>query len=154
MDTPAGQASSAPIDLLGAWTLASLQLRQDDGTVSYPRGEQLRGLLTYTDTGYVSALLIPPDRPRFASGDQEQGTTEEIVAAFGSCTAYYGRYELDVAGGKVTHYVEASLYPNYEDQALVRSFRLEGDRLELNTAPFRWGGSERVFTLVWERVKT
>jgi hypothetical protein len=139
--------------LAGVWSLVSLETRQADGTVHHPLGQNLSGVLIYTAAGTVSAQLFPADRPRFASGDQEQATGAEIRAAFAGCTSYFGRYTVEPEASRVVHHVTASLYPNYEGQGLVRTYRLEGNRLEIATAPVRWGGSERVFVLVWERAE-
>jgi hypothetical protein len=138
--------------LIGVWRLVSLEFRQENGEVVRPI-QDLAGVLIYTVGGLVSAQLIPPGRPRFALGDQERATPEEIQTAFHGCTSYFGRYELDPAGGRVVHHVEASLYPNYEGQGQVRYYRLEGDRLEITTAPILFRGNPRVFALVWERLE-
>jgi hypothetical protein len=139
--------------LVGVWRLVSLGFREENGETRRPLGDNVRGVLIYTAGGLVSAQLIPPGRPRFVSGDQERATPDEIKAAFDGCTSYYGRYELDPAGGRVVHAIEASLYPNYEGQGQVRYFRLDGDRLEITTAPILWQERPRVVVLVWERME-
>ena len=145
------QNAGSPI--IGVWRLLSLEIRGETGEVMYPLGDNLAGVMIYTAGGLMSAQLLPPGRPRFASGDQERATQEEIKAAFGGCTSYFGRYELDADAGRVVHHIEASLYPNYEGQGQVRFFRIDGDRLEITTAPILWQDSPRTFALVWERME-
>lgn len=144
---------SAGSPLVGVWRLVSVGIREGNGEMRYPLGGDMRGVLIYTARGLVSAQLIPPGRPRFASGDQERATAEEIQAAFAGCTSYFGRYEVDAAAGRVVHHIEASLYPNYEGQGQVRYYRLEGDRLEITTAPILWQERPRIIVLVWERLE-
>ena len=147
----AGGDAGSP--LVGVWRLVSLEIREENGETRRPLGDNLAGVQIYTAGGLMSAQLLPPGRPRFVSGDQERATPEEIKAAFDGCTSYFGRYEVDAAAGRVVHHITASLYPNYEGQGQVRFYRVEGDRLEISTAPILWQERPRVFALVWERLE-
>ena len=92
-------------------------------------------------------------RPAIAAGDQMKGTADEIRANFEGCIAYYGWYDFEPEAGFVLHHVEASLYPNWEGQALKRFCEFSGNRLTLTTPPTVWGGSGNfVGRLVWERM--
>src|ERR1051326_1342034 len=66
----------------GAWILASYEHLKTDGAVSYPMGTDPVGRLTYDGLGRMSAQLMRRDRPRFAGGTRQNGTAEEIRAAF------------------------------------------------------------------------
>jgi hypothetical protein len=48
----------------------------------YPFGKNAQGSIIYTESGRVSAQVMRPDRPQFATGDQMKGTTEEIKANY------------------------------------------------------------------------
>ena len=41
-------------------------------------GEEPQGVIMYTPDGYMSAQLMHPGLPKFASGDWFRGTVEEI----------------------------------------------------------------------------
>ena len=143
--------NSLPRDLLGAWHLVSFYIESSDGTVSYPFGESPQGALIYTDSGDMSATLMASDRPVFQSDDQLTGTTEEIETSFKNCVAYYGKYEVDVAGGFVIHHVTQSLFPNWNGKPQKRFFQLNGNQLRITTAPLNFGGIEKTGVLLWQR---
>lgn len=143
--------NSAPI--VGAWKLVSLTIQKVNGEVTYPFGKNAQGSIIYTDSGRFSAQVLRPDRPKFASGDQLNGTTEEIRANYEGYVSYYGSYEFYNEKGLIIHHVEASLFPNWEGQDQKRFFELSGNRLKLRTPPILWGGGgEVVGTLIWERI--
>ena len=46
--------------------------------------------------------------------------------------------QVDAGAGTVTHFIEGALFPNLENKAQVRTFRLKEDRLILEAAT-PWG---------------
>src|SRR6516164_7764583 len=65
--------------LIGAWKLVSYVEKPVDGSAPfYPMGEEPHGIIMYTPDGYMSAQLMHPGRPRFASGDWFRGSDEEV----------------------------------------------------------------------------
>ena len=66
--------------------------------------------------------------------------------------AYCSRYEVNVAEGYVTHYVEIDRVPNFSTQVRRRNFKMEGqDRLILSAVPPPPGMAG--LTITWQRVK-
>lgn len=127
--------------LVGAWKFVSLKVTIEKGEVIYPYGEDLYGMLIYTASGYMSALLMRRDRPKFASGDPFIGTPEEIESAFEGFDAYCGTYEVDAEKGTVTHHVEGSRLPDWVGTDQIRYFRISGDSL-IGTASFPVKGEQ------------
>ncbi len=145
--------SQALVPLIGAWKLISFEIQQADGEVIYPLGENAQGSIIYTETGRVSAQVMRLGRPLFASGDQMQGTTEEVEANYKGFISYYGSYEFDSENGFAVHHVEGSLFPNWEGQTQKRFYELSGNRLKLTTPPTLYGGGEFVGVLLWEQIE-
>jgi Lipocalin-like domain len=148
------ETAGAP-QIVGTWRIVSIDTSTATGE---PRkkwmGEKPDGVLMYDGNGSMSVQLVKDPRPRFAEGNHEKATTEEKVGAFDGYYAYFGRYEIDAASSTVTHFVRGSLLADEEvGVTYKRRFRLDGDRLELTTAPFAEGGEQRVNRLVWERVR-
>jgi hypothetical protein len=146
--------SENSLPIIGAWKLVSFEIRKADGEVTYPFGENAQGLGIHTKSGRFSGQVMRPDRPRFASGDQMKGTTEEIKSNYEGFISYYGPYEFDAENGLIIHQVEGSLFPNWEGGAQKRFFELKGNQLKLSTPPTLWGGGgEIVAVLLWERIE-
>ena len=107
----------------------------------------------YDAAGNVYVLLFNPDRPQFATGDRLRGTSQEIQSAFEGSVAYYGRYTVDRTAGAVTHHVLGSTYPNWIGTDLARSYKIDGHRLTLTTAPFVQGGKRITAVNIFERIE-
>jgi hypothetical protein len=138
--------------IIGAWSLVTFEFRKEDGKVVYPYGREALGSLIYTESGRYSAQLMRKDRPRFAIGDQLQGTPDEINANYKGSISYFGAYEIDVENGVIIHHVESSIFPNMEGTDQKRFFELSEDRLQLTTPPIKLDGEKAVGVLLWQRI--
>jgi hypothetical protein len=116
-------------ELIGTWKFKSMILKADSGKTVYPYGEDLFGMLIYTQNGYMSALLMDPDRKRFASDDLKTGTPDEIKQAYEKFDAYCGTYAIDEEKGTVTHHTGGAKFPNWVGTDQVRYFELKGNTL-------------------------
>jgi hypothetical protein len=143
----------SPSPVIGRWRLIAVEAHDDAGSVSYIFGRHPRGQVMYDAAGNVYVLLFDPGRPPFASGDRLRGTSQEIQAAFEGSVAYYGRYTVDPAVGRVTHHVLGSTFPNWIGTDLVRYFKIDGQRLSLTTAPFVQGGKRITALNIFERIE-
>lgn len=139
--------------LAGTWRLVSFESRTSNGEVRHPLGRSQAGQLLYDAGGHMSAQLMTPDRPKFASGDRLRGSDAELRAATDGYIAYYGTYSVDVSAGIVTHHVQGALFPNSIGGDEVRYFRLDGDRLTITTPPMQLDAEQVTTVLVWERAR-
>ena len=137
-------------EFVGAWELASYEFRESGGRVINQQG---MALLIYDESGYVSVQLMRPGRLDFKSGDQFEGTPEEIRSAFEGFVSYFGTYEVDSEQGTVAHHIKASLFPNMVGTDQERTFKFSGNRLSLITPPQKVRGTELTKVMIWERVK-
>jgi len=135
---------------LGTWKLVSWEIRDSEGNVTYPYGEDAKGLLIYAPDGYMSGTLTKANRPHFAAPDILGGTIEEQALAAQTYLAYCSRYELKEKS--VLHYVETSLFPNWVGIVQERFFEFKDGRLTLSTPPLLLKGKQQVAYLIWERV--
>ena len=135
---------------IGTWKLVSYENRSGD-QVTYPLGKNPVGYIMYNNGGYMAAALMASNRRSFSSMDIMGGTTEEIVAAYGTYISYCGKYT--VTEDRVIHHVEVSSYPNWIGKDQVRFYKFEGDKLILSTPPMILGGKQQSGYLIWERMK-
>ncbi len=113
----------------GTWRLETWRRVNDDGTVVYPFGERPRGILIYAHDGRMAVQMLAADRPSIDTTDPLGGSAEARAAAYSTCLAYFGSYEVD--GENVIHRVEASLFPNWSETVQARPFVLTDRELVL-----------------------
>jgi hypothetical protein len=134
--------------LLGSWRLVSWEERDNSGRISYPLGARAIGQIMYTSDGRMSAQLMRPDSPRFASEDWRRATPDEKSTAWGDYFGYFGTFSIDHHERSVIHHIEGSWFPNLLGTDQRRHFQFDGDRLILD-ADTEWGKVH----IVWEKVR-
>jgi hypothetical protein len=142
--------------LIGAWRLVDVVEEPVDGSpLRRPHGERPVGLILYTPDGYMSAQIMERERGVIASPDWSALTSEEYAEEARGYFAYCGSFEVDEAAGRVTHTVEASLFPGWVGSRRPRVLQLDGDALELSSAaPAPSRGALVITRLSWERART
>ncbi len=138
---------------IGVWKLISVTALNADGTRNDAHwGVNPKGAIVYTREGWMTAAINYGGRKPLSTADRFKATTEEKAAAYDTSFSYAGRYE--IKGDKVIHHVEIASVENWVNTDLIRSFRLQGNRLTVLTPPLatRQGSTAKV-ELIWERVK-
>jgi hypothetical protein len=135
------------VRLLGTWRLVSWQSIAEDGTVSYPLGEDAVGQLMYDDNDRVSAQLVRSGQHKFDSDDWREAGADERAAAWLNYFGYFGTFSVDTEQGAVTHHIESGWFPNLVGTQQVRYYRFEGPQLVLD-ADTAW---DKV-RIIWEPV--
>ena len=124
---------------VGNYELVTFESFRPDGEV-VPRDYVAR--IMYDPLGNMSAIGMPNDLPQRAeaSGD------ERTVGGF----AYFGRAEIDIAAGTVTHQViGAPLNPGLVGVGRVRHYEFDGDLLTLS---IKNDDGRITGQLIWRRV--
>lgn len=99
----------------------------------------------------MAVIVSRSDRATMTSPDKTRAPLQEKGAALDSFDAYFGTYSVDEARKVVIHHIEGALFPNWVGTAQERFYLIEGDRLELSTAPIAYGGATAIAVLVWQR---
>lgn len=137
---------------LGGWGLVSQHFILQDGSVSFPMGEQMSGRIHYEKNGTMAAQLYTTKRPNFASLDWLEGSDAEMKSAFETALCYFGSYQINEEKQFVTHIVENSLFPNWVGTQMVRYYEFEKDRLILRTPTLPMNNIRQVGVLIWEKI--
>jgi Lipocalin-like domain len=140
-----------PIHLYGTWRLASWTIEvMGTGEEFRQFGDDPPGFIHFTPEGRMFAVLTTPGR-------KPVKTETDQIAAFSSLIAYTGRYRIE--GDKLITTVDVSADPAAVGTDLVRFFDLQGDNLEIKTAPFLstkpslgLGNKQLQSFLSWKRV--
>ena len=140
------------LSVVGIWKLISVETEADDGTVTYPFGKDVAGLLIIDAKGYFSVQLMDTKRPSFKSGDPRGSTPEEVKTAFENYMGYYGTFDLDETKGATIFHVRGAWLPNWIGTEQIRYYALSENRLSISTAPVLYGREKGVGKLIWERV--
>jgi hypothetical protein len=139
-------------DLLGRWLIVDWRQDYDDGRVTHPLGQGLRGFIEYGAREMFCVIEQPNRAPLAAS--QWTASPADKAAAYGSYFSYAGGWEIErVEDGEavVAHHVRHSLYPNWEGGIQRRRARLRDGLLYLS-ARFEENSSEaRGAHLIWRR---
>ncbi len=127
---------------IGSWRLVETTR---DGKIRPERGANPTGMITYHESGWMSAQIQPDREPVQLSGDGP--TAEEALAAIDGYTAYFGTYAVDEARKVVTHHRKASVTPGWRNKPdFERAYEFVGsDRVVLRPV-----GNKN--ELVWERL--
>jgi hypothetical protein len=136
--------------LSGTWSLVAWRRIANDGSISYPLGEDASGVLIYTENGRMAVQIAGANRPVLAVDDPLGGDAQARASAYSTYLAYFGSYE--VQGDTVVHYIHESLYPNWSGKTQARPFTDESGELVLHTPPMRLAdGTTVVNELAWTR---
>jgi hypothetical protein len=155
----AAQAQNSSADkknksrLIGVWKLVSVTSTNADGIRNNePWGINPKGTIVYTREGWMTAVINYGGRKPLSTADRFRATTDEKATAFETSFSYAGRF--DVKGEKVIHHVEIASVENWVNTDLIRNFRLQGNRLILQTPPLAsQQGTAANFELTWEKMK-
>jgi hypothetical protein len=130
--------------LFGTWKVLSAVVEDVETKEKTPLyGERPRGYLILLPSGRMMALLV-------SEGRKEPQTDEERAAAYRFMVAYTGKYTVE--GNKWTTRPDVAWNERYmRDQ--VRYFRLDRDRLIVETAPAMSPDFGKVvrFIIVWQK---
>jgi hypothetical protein len=136
-------------DLVGAWTLVSDENLRPDGSRVQLMGPDPQGLVIFLADGRYSLQLLRASRPKFASNNRMEGTSEENKAAVQGANPHWGKYSVNEADQTILFKIEHAFFPNWEGTEQKRPFTLVGDQLTWITAASTGGKAE----LVWRRAK-
>ena len=142
-----GAAAQTSKDLVGTWMAVSFVADQGGNKVE-PFGSNPKGILTFSESGRYTVILLRSDLPKFASNNRVTGTPEENKAVVQGSIAHFGTYSAE--GDKIVFRVEAATYPNWNGAEQIRSFTLTENELRYTIPVGSAGGTSY---LVWKRAK-
>ena len=125
--------------MLGSWQLLRFESRDTaTGSVSMPLGDDLQGLILYTDDGFMSAQIAP-------------GGSGTPLAEPAGYIAYTGPFHVDEQAGIVHHEVRMATMPELLAAPQLREVRVDHDLLTLSATLTDETGTTARSTLTWQR---
>ncbi|HLQ89250.1 MAG TPA: lipocalin-like domain-containing protein [Xanthobacteraceae bacterium] len=107
-----GQQKTLKEQLVGAWTMVSIDATLPDGTKRQLFGPNPKGIAIYTTDGYFSLTQMRADLPKLASSNRATATPEETKAVVVGSISYFGRYSVDETSKIVTVDIQGSTFAN------------------------------------------
>ena len=137
--------------IVGTWKLVSEEITLKDGTKTHNYGSNGKGFLMYSADGYMCAVEMNPDRPKWKN--LATPTQQEKAEAFDGSYGYCGPYQLDTKHSQLIHLPEVSTGPDYLGTRQIRPYRLEGNRMILSGGTVENEPDMASWTLIWEKVR-
>lgn len=139
--------------ILGYWELLKFEAIAEDGDIYLPFGQNVRGLLHYAENEIMSAQLGNSMRANWNSNDFRNGTESEIIEAYNGYISYFGKYSINEYRKYIIHEIEMSLYPNWINARVKRTYELNDDILILKAPQLDFNGILRIPTLTWKKIE-
>ncbi|OQV08529.1 Lipocalin-like domain-containing protein [Cladophialophora immunda] len=158
--------------LTGSWELIeySLPLAADPSSKLYPMTAHVRGMILYTEDGYMSAQLhIPGQKPfdgeqpfdRAVSAEEAAAAQAEWANVGRNYVAYTGEFYIDVDSDEqpvIKHHMRCASLPYMVTDVQERTFQFE-DRSDGNRylvlglpQPIEVRGEDRNVFVLWRRL--
>ena len=106
-------------DLIGTWFLQEWDCTLNGEFHNHPFGRDAHGVISYSPSGRMSAILMKAGRARLSVPNLIQATAEEKTAVVDGYVSYAGGWR--VATNQVIHSVDFSLLPNWIGTDLTRT---------------------------------
>ncbi|HEY6976872.1 MAG TPA: lipocalin-like domain-containing protein [Chitinophagaceae bacterium] len=136
--------------LVGTWSLVSVENTNADGSKTLPYGENPLGLLVFTEAGDYAIQILKAIRPKVAAGDKNKATPDENAALVQGNNSHFGTYTVDPEKHSIAFNVQHAFYPNWEGNVQVRSYTLENNVLSYVVTHTTNGGAITA-TVVWKK---
>jgi hypothetical protein len=139
--------------LIGTWELVEGDIRTPSGQ-SLPRAVSI-ALVVYDGHGNFTAQFMARDRRPEVLASEGVGSGAEAPnnsRSVGGYDAYFGRYVVDDAAGRVTQTLVGSLAPENVGQVLSRDMTVDGDESTIRVETATDEGEPALMTLRWKRI--
>jgi len=137
--------------LVGIWTVASIENTAPSGTKRLIFGANAKGQYIFDAGGRFSLMLVNPEIPKFKVSNRLEGTAEENKAVVHGTVAYFGTWSVDESNKAIVLKMEGHLFPNARDATQTRTVRrISADEWESFNAESGAGGTT---VSVWKRAK-
>src|SRR5688572_12683954 len=101
-------------ELVGTWTLISVDNIYPDSTRLHPYGDNPQGMLIFDENGNYAIQILKSIRPHIASGDKNKCTPEENAMMVQGSNSHFGKYSVEEANKTITFNIAHASFPNWE----------------------------------------
>ena|SRR5258706_15591818 len=138
--------------LIGTWTLVSVDNIYPDGSRVHPYGENPQGLLMFDNHGNYAIQILKALRPKVASGDKNKCTPEENAALVQGSNSHFGKFSVEESNHTIIFNIEHASFPNWEGTEQKRAYTYTGDYIKYVVTHTTQGGQSVVAEVAWKRM--
>ena len=139
-------------EILGSWTLVSVENINSDGTKNLPYDVNPRGILFFDEKGNYAIEIYKNERPKIISGDKNKCTPEENASIVQGSNAHFGEYEIDETNKIITFKIKTASFPNWEGTIQKRSYTFLNNELKYVVTNTTQGGKSVTAEVVWKKL--
>ena len=139
-------------EILGSWTLVSVENRNSDGTKNLPYDVNPKGILFFDKKGNYAIEIYKNERPKIISGDKNKCTHEENASIVQGSNTHFGEYELDDTNKTITFKIKTASFPNWEGTIQRRSYTFLNNELKYVVTNTTQGGKSVTAEVVWKKL--
>jgi hypothetical protein len=144
------KAQSTNRNLVGVWSLVSVENVDPAGGKTFPYGEHPQGMLVFEPNGDYAIQILKAARPKVAANDKNKATLEENAALVKGNNSHFGSFSADEEKRIIRFNIEHAFYPNWEGTVQERTYSLERDTLRYVVTHTTNGGAITA-AVVWKR---
>ncbi|KQX08586.1 lipocalin-like domain-containing protein [Flavobacterium sp. Root420] len=139
-------------EILGSWTLVSVENINSDGTKNLPYDVNPKGILFFDEKGNYAIEIYKNERPKIISGDKNKCTPEENASIVQGSNTHFGEYEIDETNKIITFKIKTASFPNWEGTIQKRSFTFLNNELKYIVTNTTQGGKSVTAEVVWKKL--
>ncbi|RKR10513.1 lipocalin-like protein [Flavobacterium sp. 90] len=139
-------------ELLGSWTLVSVENINSDGTKNLPYDINPKGILFFDEKGNYAIEIYKNERLKIISGDKNKCTPEENAAIVQGSNSHFGEFEIDEANKIITFKIKTASFPNWEGTIQKRSYTFMNNELKYVVTNTTQGGKSVTAEVVWKKL--
>jgi hypothetical protein len=139
-------------EILGSWTLVSVENINSDGTKNLPYDVNPKGILFFDEKGNYAIEIYKNERPRIISGDKNKCTPGENASIVQGSNAHFGKYEIDQTNKIITFKIKTASFPNWEGTIQKRSYTFLNNELKYVVTNTTQGGKSVTAEVVWKKL--
>ena len=144
------KAQTSPGNLVGVWSLVSVENIDGEGGKTFPYGEHPQGMLVFSSNGDYAIQILKAARPKVAANDKNKATAKENAALVQGNNSHFGSFSVDEEKRIIRSKIERAFYPNWEGTVQERNYVLENNTLRYVVTQTTNGGAITA-VVVWKR---
>jgi hypothetical protein len=139
-------------ELIGTWSLVSVDNIYPDNSRIHPYGDNPKGLLIFDNKGNYAIQILKAVRPLIATGDKNKSTPEENSVMVQGSNSHFGKYAVNEAEKTITFKIEHAFFPNWENTEQKRVYTYTRNEIKYVVTHTTQGGQSVIAEVAWRRL--